>query len=221
MRIVTGEYQGQLPDRFRVIAPIMVPELQLSAPAEGDEVDVDVDRFRLFDETNNVNCTPTLNNRSLSTTKLVGDYAPATEIDLNSSSEELTSNGAFWPPLKAIPLASYYRPHRVPSLTAMERDRNGAYAIELPRSDPVPISEPQEQELQGKVPQNGIHNKLLEHLVRTPGRQPSPQPTHLSVPGSSQHRILHEEGSGYVAPKFEGKELQMDQGMSRPQFSEC
>jgi len=34
----------------------------------------------------------------------------------------------------------------------------------------------------------------------------------LSVPGSSQHKVLHEEGSGYVAPKFEGKELQMDQG---------
>lgn len=191
----------------------MVPELQRSAPAEGDEVDVDVDRFQLFDETNNINCTPTLNNRALSTTKLISDYALATEIDLNSS-KELTSNGVFWPPLKATPLASYYKLHRVPSLTAMEQDRDGAHTIELPRSDLVPSSEPQEQELQEKVPQNGVHNKLLEHVVRTPGRQPSPQPTHLSVPGSSQHRILHEEGSGYVAPKFEGKELQMDQGRS-------
>ena len=65
-----------------------------------------------------------------------------------------------------------------------------------------------------KMPQNGVHNKILEQVVRTPGRQPSPQPTHLGVPGSNQHRILHEEGPGYVAPKFEGKELQMDQGKS-------
>ncbi|EMC96096.1 hypothetical protein BAUCODRAFT_71533 [Baudoinia panamericana UAMH 10762] len=56
------------------------------------------------------------------------------------------------------------------------------------------------------------HNKLLERVVRTPGRQPSPQPTHLSVPGAPpQHsHTLHETGSGYVAPKFEGKQKQME-----------
>ncbi|KAK1807059.1 NAD-dependent glutamate dehydrogenase, partial [Friedmanniomyces endolithicus] len=49
---------------------------------------------------------------------------------------------------------------------------------------------------------NGLEpqNKLLERVVRTPGRQPSPQPTHLSVPGAMQHRVLHETGPGYVAP---------------------
>jgi len=62
------------------------------------------------------------------------------------------------------------------------------------------------------VPKNGIRNKLLEQVVRTPGRMPSPQPTHLSVATAAVHRVLHEEGPGYVAPKFEGKELQMDQG---------
>ena len=192
----------------------MVPDLQRAALAEGGEVDDD--RFRLFGETNNVHCTPTLNNRPLSTTKLVSDYVPTPEFGHTPSPQELTSNGGFWPHLKAIPLASYYKLHRVPSLPAMEQDHNGAHAIELPRSEPVLSSEAQEQEPQEKVPQNGIHNKLLEHVVRTPGRQPSPQPTHLSVPGSSQHRILHEEGPGYVAPKFEGKELQMDQGRFRP-----
>ena len=60
---------------------------------------------------------------------------------------------------------------------------------------------------------NGVHNKILDQVVRTPGRQPSPQPTHLSVPGPSSHKVLQEHGSGYVAPKFEGKELQMEQGM--------
>ncbi|KAK1818619.1 NAD-dependent glutamate dehydrogenase [Friedmanniomyces endolithicus] len=60
---------------------------------------------------------------------------------------------------------------------------------------------------------NGLepHNKLLERVVRTPGRQPSPQPTHLGVPGAMQHRVLHETGPGYVAPKFEGKAKQMDE----------
>ena len=62
------------------------------------------------------------------------------------------------------------------------------------------------------VPRNGIRNKLLDQVVRTPGRMPSPQPTHLSVASAAMHRVLHEEGPGYVAPKFEGKELQMDQG---------
>ncbi|KAK0273717.1 NAD-dependent glutamate dehydrogenase [Friedmanniomyces endolithicus] len=60
---------------------------------------------------------------------------------------------------------------------------------------------------------NGLEpqNKLLERVVRTPGRQPSPQPTHLGVPGAMQHRVLHETGPGYVAPKFEGKAKQMDE----------
>ncbi|OCK85162.1 NAD-dependent glutamate dehydrogenase [Lepidopterella palustris CBS 459.81] len=61
-------------------------------------------------------------------------------------------------------------------------------------------------------PPNGVHNKLLDQVIRTPGRQPSPQPTHLSVPGSAA-RTLPQEGSGYVAPKFEGKERQMEQVM--------
>ena len=72
---------------------------------------------------------------------------------------------------------------------------------EIPRSETSSIEPP-----------NGVHNKLLEQVIRTPGRQPSPQPTHLSVPGPAQSRVLHEEGSGYVAPTFEGKDLQMDEG---------
>jgi hypothetical protein len=62
---------------------------------------------------------------------------------------------------------------------------------------------------------SAAHHKLLDAVVRTPGRQPSPQPTLLGVPGTSHSnnsRVLHEEGPGYVAPKFEGKEHQMEQG---------
>ncbi|KAB8346074.1 hypothetical protein FH972_023125 [Carpinus fangiana] len=55
-----------------------------------------------------------------------------------------------------------------------------------------------------------LRNKLHEQVVRTPGRQPSPQPTHLNVPGSS-HKLLHDASSGYVAPPFEGKKQQMEQ----------
>ncbi|KAF2174124.1 hypothetical protein M409DRAFT_62259 [Zasmidium cellare ATCC 36951] len=63
----------------------------------------------------------------------------------------------------------------------------------------------------GDVPKN----KLLDTVARTPGRQPSPQPTHLSVPGAIPQRphVLHEKGSGYVAPKFEGKVQQMEEVM--------
>lgn len=57
-------------------------------------------------------------------------------------------------------------------------------------------------------------NKILENVIRTPGRQPSPQPTHLGVPGVSMStsRILDEAGPGYIAPKFEGKKKQMESG---------
>jgi glutamate dehydrogenase len=60
-------------------------------------------------------------------------------------------------------------------------------------------------------------NKLLE-VVRTPTRMPSPQPTHLGAPGQP-HRVLHEVGSGYVAPKFEGKSAQMEKLVDPPQIA--
>jgi glutamate dehydrogenase len=68
------------------------------------------------------------------------------------------------------------------------------------------------------APTNGTApplNKFLDKVARPPGRQPSPQPTHLSVPGALPHRVLHEKGSGYVAPRFEGKEQQMEQVMDQ------
>lgn len=151
-------------------------------------------------------------NKTLSASHTANNMASPHNLTFPTSTKQLPSNGRFWSPLKAIPLFSFYKLHRVPSLTAMaEPGQDDAHTIELPRSEPT--SNP---ELHHTRPQNGIiHNKLLEQVVRTPGRQPSPQPTHLSVPGPSQHRVLHEEGSGYVAPKFEGKELQMDQGTCR------
>lgn len=54
------------------------------------------------------------------------------------------------------------------------------------------------------------HNKHLDHVIRTPGRQPSPQPVHLALP--AHHRVLSEEGPGYISAKFEGKQEQMEQG---------
>lgn len=59
---------------------------------------------------------------------------------------------------------------------------------------------------------NGVHNKLLEQVVRTPDRQPSPRPTHLGYTNVNNHRLLHEDGPGYVAPKFDGKVKQREQG---------
>ena len=62
-------------------------------------------------------------------------------------------------------------------------------------------------------PNGSAANKTLERVVRTPGRQPSPQPTHLGVPGQSQRHVLRESGTGYVAPSFEGKAQQMEEVM--------
>ena len=196
-----------------------------------------VQRFQLVDnnDSNHVNCaSATTNSNFLIASKLTPHHLPIQSLDINAAANPLTSNGAFWSPLKAIPLASYYKLHRVPSLSNMSKtDLDDVSASQLPRSELT--VEPPEQESEKEIrhavklprrestaepperlPENGPHNKFLEHIVRTPGRQPSPQPTHLSVPGSSQHKVLHEEGSGYVAPKFEGKELQMDQGMLFP-----
>ncbi|KAF1985837.1 glutamate/leucine/phenylalanine/valine dehydrogenase [Aulographum hederae CBS 113979] len=61
--------------------------------------------------------------------------------------------------------------------------------------------------------QNGLVNKQLNLEDDPQSRHPSPQPTHLSVPGRPNPRILHEKDSGYVAPKFEGKEKQMEEVM--------
>ncbi|KAJ5101501.1 hypothetical protein NUU61_003723 [Penicillium alfredii] len=58
------------------------------------------------------------------------------------------------------------------------------------------------------------HNKHLDHVVGN-ARQPSPQPTHLGIPGSPHHRVLSEEDPGYIAAKFEGKQKQMEQVMDQ------
>lgn len=60
------------------------------------------------------------------------------------------------------------------------------------------------------------HNKHLDHAVGAALRQPSPQPTHLGVPGTP-HRVLSEEDPGYIAATFEGKQKQMEQGKRNPQ----
>ncbi|KAL7267904.1 NAD-dependent glutamate dehydrogenase [Rhizina undulata] len=53
---------------------------------------------------------------------------------------------------------------------------------------------------------NGTDSEaLLEARFKTP----SPQPTHLSVPGHNP-RVLKDDASGYVTPVFEGKEKQME-----------
>lgn len=41
---------------------------------------------------------------------------------------------------------------------------------------------------------------------------PSPNPTHLSLSGKD--RIASTDATGYVTPVFEGKEKQMDEGLS-------
>ncbi|EEP76082.1 NAD-specific glutamate dehydrogenase [Uncinocarpus reesii 1704] len=90
---------------------------------------------------------------------------------------------------------------------------DGANGASQPKVSPLPTAE-----LSGSAtPTTGfhrIHNKQLDGVMRTPGRQPSPQPVHLGIPGGT-HRVLSEQGPGYVAAKFEGKAKQMEQVMDQ------
>jgi glutamate dehydrogenase len=52
-------------------------------------------------------------------------------------------------------------------------------------------------------------NGLLDH------RKPSPQPTHLGVPMTHRSHTVQDNGSGYDAPKFEGKGQQMETVMDQ------
>ncbi|KAA8573164.1 hypothetical protein EYC84_003675 [Monilinia fructicola] len=56
-------------------------------------------------------------------------------------------------------------------------------------------------------------HKLVEQIIRTPGRQPSPQPTHFNIAhrngNGNGHRVLRSATVGYVAPEFKGRTEQM------------
>ena len=110
-------------------------------------------------------------------------------------------------PVELIPPEGVALPLDDSSVKSMPDEPVSPNGVELPRGDFVSSTVREE-----RIPPNGIHNKLLEQVIRTPGRQPSPLPTHLSIPGPSHYRVSPEDGPGYVAPKFEGKEQQMEQG---------
>ena len=58
-----------------------------------------------------------------------------------------------------------------------------------------------------------LHNKVIDQVLQEPGRFPPPQVLSTStMHGIQQNRILHDHSPGYEAPKFEGKEKQMEQG---------
>ena len=190
----------------------MVSELIDAAPSRGDsgfqlKAVFDTDPFKACDRKGFATKTS-----PLSPSKHVSDYYSTSNAEKKSASRRLISRCTICPPLKALPLASYYKFHRLlASPTQSDTNQTRTTTISLPPlvNIPTPIVM---AEVNEKMPPNGVHNKLLEQVIRTPERQPSPQPTHLSVPGASPHRVLHEEGSGYVAPVFEGKEQQMEQG---------
>jgi glutamate dehydrogenase len=75
-------------------------------------------------------------------------------------------------------------------------------------------------EIFAKMDEFKASNKYVEQIIRTPGREPSPQPTHFSVSshsnphhyGQNGHRVLRSATVGYIAPRFEGKKAQMTEG---------
>lgn len=66
-------------------------------------------------------------------------------------------------------------------------------------------------------------NRTMDKL-RTPERkQPTPQPTHFSVPapgrnGNGTGRVIRSQTIGYIAPEFKGKKDQMKQGNDIPPY---
>jgi hypothetical protein len=78
-----------------------------------------------------------------------------------------------------------------------------------------------------KMDPRALTNKLVEQVIRTPGREPSPQPTHFSVNsstlsshgngiGGNGHRVMRSATLGYIAPKFAGKDAQKKLGTLYP-----
>lgn len=167
-------------------------------------------RFQLLNATNGLNGS-IAHDHATSPNKEVTEQVNQNGLDFHPETlkAQVNANGnpGLWHQLKAIPLISYYKQHRrLPVAAIMEGQPqqlvNGHAPLELPRKETGSAAEAS----------NGVVNKALENVIRTPGRQPSPQPTHLSVPGPAHPRILHEHGTGYVAPVFEGKEKQMEEG---------
>ncbi|KAK2777454.1 NAD-dependent glutamate dehydrogenase [Onygenales sp. PD_12] len=118
--------------------------------------------------------------------------------------------------------AATLAPDRPASEKSKPRTLNGISSISnvslLTRPGPSPVSSKEGSgtgtPTTGFQRHPGLINKQLDMVIRTPGRQPSPQPTHLGIPGGT-HRVLSEEGPGYVAAKFEGKKKQMEAVMDQ------
>lgn len=57
-------------------------------------------------------------------------------------------------------------------------------------------------------------NRMVDQVIRTPGREPSPQPTHFTVPSNTTNgfRVIRSATVGYIAPKFSGKDAQIEEG---------
>jgi hypothetical protein len=92
---------------------------------------------------------------------------------------------------------------------------------EMDRSpiSPTPRASPASPTSKKAVDRSPAANKLVEQIIRTPGREPSPQPTHFSLPygngnGHNPHRVLRSATVGYIAPTFVGKADQMEEGKS-------
>ena len=166
--------------------------------------------FHLFDNSCPSKCLSTNIKPPVVATKLAANAVTPAEASSNSQDGLLTSSstGLARAPLRVALPPSYYKLHKVPSLEDMAERK-----VSLPSADMQMPNKEQPADPSAQSSQNGVHNKILDQVIRTPGRQPSPQPTHLAVPGSASHKVLQEHGSGYVAPRFEGKELQMEQGI--------
>lgn len=78
------------------------------------------------------------------------------------------------------------------------------------------------EEIYARMEDLKLLDKHIDQVIRTPGREPSPQPTHFSVSRPKRHgsvvlernghRVLRSATVGYIAPTFEGKTAQIAEG---------
>ena len=107
------------------------------------------------------------------------------------------------------------------TLTINTTDMEGT--VQFPQYfEPVGLDVDLETDTTMTTPDRTPNHKLVDQLLKSPDRQPSPQPTHFSVPyrngkngmngNGNGHRVLRSATVGYVAPEFKGKQAQMVEG---------
>lgn len=151
---------------------------------------------------------------TINTTDIMGSFLEFTKFEEVPSYDETLEFPKYEEPIdfppydESLDLPKYEEPVEFPKYEEppefSELDEPAAIMADISRSSRSPTSP---------------SHKQVDDIVRSPGRKPSPQPMHFSVPpkngNGNGHRILRSATVGYIAPEFKGKAAQMLQGKIR------